>query len=71
MIGCYLDYSTLVLDDPAGFLFTEGYFLFGYDDRFASLPDLLHQSFITLRPVTQYRAQYRTPPPFSTWHKTS
>ena len=29
MIGCYMDYSTLVVDDPVHFTYADGYFLVG------------------------------------------
>ena len=49
MIGNFFDFSTLVVDDPKDFLFTDGYFLFEYYPQFHDLN--FDQSFISLRPT--------------------
>ena len=48
-IGNYFDFTTLVVDDPLDFLFTDGYFLLEYYPIFGDLN--FDQSFISLRPT--------------------
>jgi hypothetical protein len=50
MIGCYLDYSTLVLDDPQHFLFTDGYFLFA--GMHATVQYCIRPGTVTLHPCS-------------------
>jgi hypothetical protein len=44
MLGCYMDFSTLVVDDPKNFMYADGYFLLGAGWLNTE------QSFISLRP---------------------